>query len=51
MCVVGKGKTKAVSSMGLWIRDRVGNAWSSPETIRMGLVGVSFPNRIRVGLV
>lgn len=42
---------KAGSSVGLWIRDRAGNVWSSPGTIKMGLVGGSFPGRIWVVLV
>lgn len=50
-CVVGEGKTKAGSSVGSRIRDWVGNVWSSPGTTRMGLVGINFPDRIRVGLV
>lgn len=36
-CVVGKGKTKAGSSVGLWIRDRVGAVGSSPSAVK-GLI-------------
>lgn len=51
MRVVGKGETKAGSNVGLWIRGGAGNIWSSPGTIRMGLVRVSFSDRIRLGFL